>query len=58
MSESERPRPEPEGGPDQDESGPRSLNPSDGAPEAPLFLRDRSDGDKGDAQDEKDEVGE
>lgn len=30
----------------------------DGAHEVPLFLRDRSDGAKGDAQDEKDGVGE
>jgi hypothetical protein len=31
--------------------------PDEGHP-VPLFLRDRSDGRKGDAQDEKDEVGE
>lgn len=30
----------------------------DGAHEVPLFLRDRSDGPKGNAQDEKDGVGE
>jgi hypothetical protein len=31
---------------------------ADGAHEVPLFLRDKSDGWKGDAQDEKDETGE
>jgi hypothetical protein len=30
----------------------------DGGQTVPLFLRDRSDGRKGDAQDEKDETGE
>jgi hypothetical protein len=32
--------------------------PRDGGPELPLFLRNRSDGRKGNEQDEKDEVGE
>ena len=32
--------------------------PSDDGREVPLFLKDGSDGHKGDAQDEKDEVGE
>jgi len=30
----------------------------DGVHEVPLFLRDKSDGQKGNAQDEKDEMGE
>ena len=40
------------------EGGPRLRHPSDGGREIPLFLRDGSDGRKGNAQDEKDEVGE
>ena len=58
MSASERPEREAERGPDADEEGRRLPQPSDGVHEVPLFLRDRSDGDKGDAQDEKDGVGE
>jgi hypothetical protein len=34
------------------------VRPPDDAHEVPLFLRGRSDGRKGDAQDEKDETGE
>ena len=44
--------------PGEDEGGRRLRQPSDGVHEVPLFLRDRSDGRKGDAQDEKDETGE
>ncbi len=58
MSASERPKQEAETGPNEVEGGRRLPQPSDGAHEVPLFLRDRSDGRKGDAQDEKDEVGE
>ena len=43
----------------EEDEGPRRLpHPPDEAQETPLFLRDKSDGRKGNAQDEKDEVGE
>jgi hypothetical protein len=48
-----------ERGPDEDEAGPRGEQEEpEGVYEVPLFLRDSSDGPKGNAQDEKDEVGE
>jgi hypothetical protein len=58
MSASERPKREAEGVPEEEKSRRHGGRPSGGADEAPLFLRDTSDGRKGDAQDEKDEVGE
>jgi hypothetical protein len=57
MSATERPKNETETAPEEDESR-RPDVPPDGADEVPLFLRGRSDGRKGDAQDEKDEAGE
>ena len=44
--------------PNEDEGGKCLLQPPDNTREVPLFLRDKSDGSKGNAQDEKDEVGE
>lgn len=58
MSASEQPKNDAERGREED----KALRPggqlSDGVHEIPLFLRGRSDGHKGDAQDEKDETGE
>jgi len=58
MSTSEQPEHGAAGEPNEDEGGQRLQHPSDNAREVPLFLRDKSDGQKGNAQDEKDEVGE
>ena len=58
MSASEQPKNDVGKEPDEDNDVRRLSHPSDGAHKVPLFLRDRSDGQKGDAQDEKDEVGE
>ena len=58
MSASERPKDDAERGPEEDEARRPGGQSRDGGREVPLFLRDRSDGLKGDAQDEKDEVGE
>ncbi len=58
MSESEQPERVAERESDVDEGGQRLQQPSDGGREVPLFLRDKSDGRKDNAQDEKDEVGE
>ena len=58
MSESERPRKEAERRPEEDQARRPGGRPPDGVHEVPLFLRDRSDGRKGNAQDEKDETGE
>jgi hypothetical protein len=56
MSASEQPEQESEGRPEEVEARRPVGRPSDGVQEAPLFLRGRSDGRKGDAQDEKDEM--
>jgi hypothetical protein len=58
MSASEQPENGAAEEPNEDEGARRLRHPSDDAREVPLFLRDKSDGRKGDAQDEKDEVGE
>jgi hypothetical protein len=58
MSTSEQPEHGPAREPNEGEGGRRLLQPPDNAREVPLFLRDKSDGQKGNAQDEKDEVGE
>jgi hypothetical protein len=59
MSENERPKDEMRRGPEEDdEARPPVGQLSDSGYDAPLFLRGRSDGHKGDAQDEKDETGE
>jgi hypothetical protein len=58
MSASEQPKHDAERGPDEDEARRPGGQTPDGGHETPLFLRDGSDGQKGDAQDEKDEVGE
>jgi hypothetical protein len=57
MSASEQTRKEAESAQDEDEDQ-RDAQPADGVHEVPLFLRDGSDGRKGNAQDEKDEMGE
>ncbi|HEX8354452.1 MAG TPA: hypothetical protein VF611_16220 [Pyrinomonadaceae bacterium] len=58
MSASEQPRDEAEREPEEDKAGRHSGQLRDGVHEVPLFLRDISDGQKGNAQDEKDEMGE
>ena len=58
MSASEQTRKEEERVPDEDEDRRRDGQPAEGVHEVPLFLRDGSDGRKGNAQDEKDEMGE
>ncbi|HEX8190061.1 MAG TPA: hypothetical protein VF586_17020 [Pyrinomonadaceae bacterium] len=58
MSASEQPKKEAEGRPDEDQGGQPGVQTPDAGHEVPLFLRGRSDGRKGDAQDEKDEAGE
>lgn len=58
MSASEGPNYDAEREPDEGRVVGRLQQLPDGAPEVPLFLRDKSDGRKDDAQDEKDEVGE
>ena len=58
MSTNEQPKDETEVGPEEGKARPTDGQLSDGGHEAPLFLRGRSDGRKGDAQDEKDETGE
>lgn len=58
MSVSEEPKNDGGQEPDKDNDRWRLRQPSDRAHEVPLFLRGRNDGHKGDAQDEKDEVGE
>jgi len=57
MSEDERQRDEAERASAEDKTRPVAGRPPRGQ-EEPLFLRDKSDGWKGNAQDEKDEVGE
>ena len=58
MSASEQPKKEAERSSEEDEARRPVGQPSDGVHEVPLFLRGRSDGHKGDAQDEKDGTGE
>ena len=58
MSASEEPKEEAERGPEEVEARLPGGRPADGIHEVPLFLRDKSDGRKGDAQDEKDEMAE
>ena len=56
MSASEQPEQEAEARPEEVEARLPGGRASDGVQEPPLFLRGRSDGRKGDAQDEKDEM--
>jgi len=58
MSASDQPREEAERGVEEDKARRPGVQTPDDAHEVPLFLRGRSDGRKGDAQDEKDEMGE
>jgi hypothetical protein len=58
MGASEWPKADVESEPNEDEGGQVLGQPPNRAHETPLFLRGGSDGRKGDAQDEKDEVGE
>jgi hypothetical protein len=58
MSASEQPSSEAEREPEEDKARLSIGQPPDGVREVPLFLRGKSDGDKGNAQDEKDEMGE
>ena len=58
MSASEQPKDDAERGPEEDQAPRHDAQPPGGAHEVPLFLRGRSDGPKGNAQDEKDGVGE
>ena len=58
MSANERPRRESESVPEEGEALRLDGQTPSGVHEVPLFLRGGSDGRKGDAQDEKDEMGE
>lgn len=58
MGANEHPDDEMVAEPAEAETGQHAGAGADGAHPVPLFLRDGSDGRKGDAQDEKDEVGE
>jgi hypothetical protein len=58
MSASEQPAREAEAGTEEDQARRFGGQPAEGDHEVPLFLRGISDGPKGNAQDEKDEVGE
>ena len=58
MGESERPKTDAKSGTEEDEPRPPAGRLPDAGHEVPLFLRDRSDGQRGNAQDEKDETGE
>ena len=58
MSESEQPKDETERGPEEVKAPRPGGQSADAGEEVPLFLRGRSDGPKGDAQDEKDGTGE
>ena len=58
MSAGEQPKEDAEREPDEDQARRPGGRPPDGVREVPLFLRGQSDGRKGDAQDEKDEMGE
>ena len=58
MSASEQPKDDAQREPDEDQARRPGGRQPDGVQEVPLFLRGKSDGRKGDAQDEKDGVGE
>lgn len=58
MSANERPEDDADRGPEDDKARQPAGQLPGGAHEVPLFLRGGSDGRKGNAQDEKDEVGE
>lgn len=58
MSAGEPPKDEAQREPEDVEARSHAGRPPGGGHELPLFLRDKSDGRKGNAQDEKDEVGE
>ena len=58
MSASEQPNNEAQREPEEDEARSHIKQPPGSVQELPLFLRDISDGRKGNAQDEKDEMGE
>jgi hypothetical protein len=58
MGASEEPNQEAERAAEEDSARLPGGRASDGVHEVPLFLRGKSDGRKGDAQDEKDEAGE
>jgi hypothetical protein len=58
MSASEQPNNEAQREPEEGEARGHIKQPPGGVQELPLFLRDISDGRKGNAQDEKDEMGE
>jgi hypothetical protein len=58
MDPSEQTKNEEQREPEEDKARNCSGRPPDGGQEVPLFLRDISDGRKGDPQDEKDGVGE
>jgi hypothetical protein len=58
MSASEQPKNEAQREPEEDEARSHVGQPPGGVQELPLFLRDLSDGRKGNAQDEKDEMAE
>ena len=58
MSASEQPENDAERAPEEVQAPRRDAETPEGAHEVPLFLRGRSDGPKGNAQDEKDGVGE
>lgn len=58
MSAIEEPENDAERGPEEVQATQGGVEAHEGAHEVPLFLRGMSDGPKGDAQDEKDEVGE
>jgi len=58
MSASEQPQDEAQREPEEDKARNPVGQPRGGGHELPLFLRDISDGQKGNEQDEKDEMGE
>jgi hypothetical protein len=58
MSASEEPKEEAERVQEEEKARWHGGQPSERAREVPLFLKDSSDGRKGNAQDEKDETGE
>ena len=58
MDASKQPKDEEQREPEEDRAGGNFKRMPGGGQELPLFLRDRSDGRKDDAQDEKDGVGE
>jgi hypothetical protein len=58
MNASEQPKNETESGPEEVKAQRSAGQSSEASREVPLFLRKGSDGHKGNAQDEKDEIGE